>query len=90
MTQTRTYDTFVLFEPHNKPLMKNIKVGNSVVHITRPVVFPYKLDPILPSHLFYLQDRPFLVPFDNLGIEAGARAIFFSRHVAKRLQPGKQ
>ena len=21
MTQTRTYDTFVLFEPHNKPLM---------------------------------------------------------------------
>ena len=64
---------------------KNIKVGNSVVHITRPVVFPYKLDPILPSHLFYLQDRPFLVPFDNLGIEAGVRAIFISRHVAKRL-----
>ena len=22
MTQTRTYDTFVLFEPHNKPLMR--------------------------------------------------------------------
>ena len=64
---------------------KNIKVGNSVVHITRPVVFPYKLDPILPSHLFYLQDRPFLVPFDNLGNEAGARAIFISRHVAKSL-----
>ena len=36
MTQTRTYDTFVLFEPYNKPLM-NITFAPGVIKICAQV-----------------------------------------------------